>query len=73
MKTKKLENKLVLSKSTIANLEHKALSAVKGGYWETEIWTGCNTWHPICYTRPAWDCQTQESVCICIAPTEFDC
>ena len=71
MKTKKLGKQLALSKTTIANLEQNVLSAVRGGYNETELWGGCNTWHPICVSKPAALCQTQLSFCICEAT--LDC
>ena len=66
MKTKKLSKKLAFSKTTIANLEQKTLSAVRGGYNETEPLAGCNTWPPLCYTKPAALCQSQLSFCICL-------
>lgn len=56
MKPKKPGRKLALSKTTVANLEAKEQNAAKGGYLETEINTGCGTWHPICYTMPESDC-----------------
>ncbi len=65
MKTKKLGKKLALSKTTIANLEQNVLSAVRGGMPKTEPRGGCNTWHPICVTKPVYLCQTQLSFCIC--------
>jgi len=73
MKTKKLGEKLALSKITIANLEQNMLSAVRGGYNETEPRTGCNTWHPACPTKPAALCQSQLSFCICIATEDEGC
>ncbi len=63
MNTKKLSKKLDLSKMTIVNLDHKDLSNVKGGYYATKLWGMCGTWHPICFTAPAYACQTQFSVC----------
>jgi natural product precursor len=62
MKTKKLGKKLSLSKATIANLEHNELKSVKGGYYATKLWGGCTTWHPICFTEPAYRCQPEFSV-----------
>lgn len=56
MKSKKLGKKLTLSKTTVANLEAKDQNAVKGGYWATEINTGCGSWHPACPTMPEWEC-----------------
>jgi hypothetical protein len=72
MKTKKMGKKLALSKTTIANLEQNMLSAVRGGYNETKPMGGCNSWPPICVTRPAVLCQSQISFCICEA-TEDTC
>jgi hypothetical protein len=71
MKTKKMGKKLALSKTTIANLEQNVLSAVRGGITVTEPRGGCNTWHPICVTKPEYHCQTQLSFCIC--PATEDC
>jgi hypothetical protein len=68
MKKEKASKTLVLCKTTIANLEQKDLSTVKGGYYETELMGGCTTWHPICFTLPAYKCQTQLSIC---RPCEF--
>jgi natural product precursor len=65
MKTKKLGKKLALSKATIANLEQNELSAVRGGYYYTEFWGGCNSWHPVCFTKPEQHCLTQISICHC--------
>ena len=70
MKTKKRVKKLTLSKITIANLEQNVLSAVRGGFNETEPGGGCNTWHPICATKPVFLCHTQISFCICEATIE---
>ena len=71
MKTKKLNKKLTLSKITVAHLGNNEKSAVKGGYWATELHTGCTSWHPVCFTKPVWECNTQLSVCKCIPPTEI--
>jgi hypothetical protein len=70
MKKRKLGKKLVLGKSTVANLMQNELRAVRGGYLETELMGGCTTWHPICFTKPVQQCQTQISVC---RPCSFDC
>ena len=56
MNTKKPGKKLTISKTTIANLEHNELSAVRGGCWPTAINTNCASWHPICITQPAIYC-----------------
>jgi hypothetical protein len=60
MKSKKLTKKLMLRKSTVAVLDHLQQIAVKGGYWETAMFTGCYTWHPEagCFTQPAYRCFT---------------
>jgi hypothetical protein len=73
MKTKKLSKKLVFSKTTIANMEQNELSAVRGGYLETEPMGGCNTWPPICFTKPEYDCHSQISFCICDPPSRLLC
>ncbi len=63
MKSKRLNKKLTLAKTTVAHLGHGEQGAVKGGYYYTEIWGGCNTWHPNCFTRPELACNTDISVC----------
>lgn len=63
MKTKKMVKKIILSKTTIANLEHSEQAAVKGGYWKTELFGGCTSWHPVCFTMPAYKCNTELSIC----------
>ena len=52
MKTKKINKKLALHKSTIAVLQDIEKGAVKGGYLPTEFYEYCKTWHPVCETRP---------------------
>lgn len=56
MKPRKLGKKLALGKTTIVNLEQKDQNAVKGGYWATEFYGDCTSWHPVCYTRPETPC-----------------
>jgi hypothetical protein len=59
MKTKKITVKLTLNKSTVAVLGQEQQSAVKGGYLRTNLFLGCNTWNPICPTKPAGPCPIQ--------------
>lgn len=56
MKPKKLVKRLSLGKSTIANLGDTEKLAVKAGYWATEIYGDCTSWHPICFSKPEWKC-----------------
>lgn len=58
MKTKKITTKLTLNKTTISVLEQNQQTAVRGGYYWTAMFGGteCRTWHPICWTKPIYQC-----------------
>lgn len=58
MKTKKITSKLTLNKATVAVLGQDQQNAAKGGYYYTKLNGGalCNTWDPICPTRPDYLC-----------------
>jgi hypothetical protein len=58
MKTKKISKKLTFSKTTIINLDHKEKSYLRGGYYKTEYFGTCATWHPICFSQPDPGCPT---------------
>jgi hypothetical protein len=73
MRSKRLNKKLTLGKTTVANLGHHEQSAVRGGYWATEIAGGCKTWHPNCFTLPEFACNTDISVCLCPVTEDITC
>lgn len=66
MKTKKLNKKLELKKTTVVTLHEEAQQAAKGGYWQTALYTNCYSWHPVCPTQPVYYCSpllTEELDC----------
>ena len=65
MITKKVRKKLILNKTTITLLGNVEKGTVKGGYWETQINTGCYSWHPVCASKPLDQCPVIESVVVC--------
>ncbi len=65
MKSKKPNKKLSFSKTTIVSLGNKEQRAVKGGYYYTEMWGDCYTWHPVCFTKPVYKCLPFTSPEIC--------
>lgn len=56
MKTKKINSKLNLNKTTITVLGENQQVAVNGGYYRTIVNDSCYTWTPVCPTRPEWYC-----------------
>ena len=69
MKAKKLGKKLTLSKTTIANLDQQEQRTAKAGYVATKIaiFGGCDSWMPLCYTKPVAQCVTIFSACeVCL-------
>lgn len=78
MKTKKVNKKLSLNKTTIAALDNQEQQGAKGGYLPTVLWGGCYTWHPICPTRyeSVCPCTTNETIirefCYIEPVTDFD-
>lgn len=69
MKTKKL--KLTLNKTTIAVLDNKVQSTVKGGYWPTDLYHNCYTWYPQCpsHYETVCSCPYSCNICLAIDPT----
>ena len=65
MKRHKLNRKLSLQKTTIANLNVGELKVIKGGYLPTEFYGNCYTWfpHAACYTKPDYDCRSIHTQC----------
>lgn len=64
MTSGKLNKKLVLKKVTVAGLCTEEQRLVKGGYYFTEIGGDCYTWHPVCFTLPAYKCiRTIPEIC----------
>ena len=51
MKSKKLDQKLVLNKTTVSNLELHEENAARGGYLNTNLDATCYTWCGACLTR----------------------
>ncbi|MCU0285822.1 MAG: class I lanthipeptide [Acidobacteria bacterium] len=64
MKNKKV--KLTLNKVTIAMLDNQEKSAVKGGYYWTDLYHNCYTWYPQCPSKYA-------TICSCPQTCNFQC
>lgn len=52
MKPKKVNKKLQLGKTDIANLADEEQQHLKGGYLRTNCFQTCETWCGLCATRP---------------------
>ena len=62
MKPKKLNQKLTLNKTTVSNLESHEESAIRGGYFNTNLDATCYTWCGACLTRAS-----------CVATCDYSC
>lgn len=63
MKSKRPNKKLSFNKTTVASLANREQGGIRGGYNETELWGTCNTWHPICVTKPIPHCPFTLDTC----------
>jgi len=57
MKTNRFNKRLVINKTTVANLDEEAMASVKGGESDPLTQTTVsNTQYSVCWTLPIWGC-----------------